>query len=75
MGRYGNMDYPRMTKRGFLLGLALLSIGAIGSAIGHGFFEPLPAWESTLLFDLEVIGLVIGFFSPLIFGIFMPLTE
>lgn len=27
------------------------------------------------LFDLEAIGLVVSFFSPLVFGVVLPLTE
>lgn len=75
MGRYGDLDYPRLAKGGFLLGLGLLLVGAIGGAVAHAYLEPLPPWEATLLFDIEVIGLLIGFFSPFIFGIFLPLTE
>lgn len=75
MGRYGELDYPRLAKTGFLLGLGLLLVGALGGAIAHAYFEPLPNWEGTLLFDVEVVGLLIGFFSPFVFGIFLPLTE
>lgn len=71
MGRYGALDYPTLTKAGFLLGLALFLTGAVGSTLlGEG-----PSWLSTALFDAEVIGLVVGFFSPFVFGIFLPLTE
>lgn len=75
MGRYGDLDYPKLAKTGFFLGLALLIIGAGGELIGHTYFAPLPGWENTLFFDLEVLGIIIGFFSPLLFGIFLPLTE
>lgn len=75
MGRYGDLDYARLTKVGFLLGLSLLVIGAGGELVGHAYFDPLPAWEAALFFDLEVVGIVIGFFSPLVFGIALPLTE
>ena len=75
MGRYGDLDYPALAKRGFLLGLSILVIGVVGELAAHTVLGPLPAWETTLLFDLEVIGLVVGFFSPLVFGILLPLTE
>lgn len=75
MGRYGDLDYPRLTKTGFLLGFAMFAVGALGEIIGHAYFAPLPGWEETLLFDLEAIGLVIAFFSPFVFGILLPLTE
>ena len=75
MGRYGDLDYERLTKAGFLLGLGLLVIGAAGEIVGHAYFGPIPSWEASLFFDLEVIGIVIGFFSPFVFGILLPLTE
>lgn len=75
MGRYGELDYPRLAKGGFLIGLSLLLVGALGGALAHAYLTPLPSWEASLLFDLEVVGLVIGFFSPFIFGILLPLTE
>jgi hypothetical protein len=75
MGQYGSLDYPTLTKAGFLFGLALFLGGAVGSALFGAFIGPIPGWLSTALFDVEAIGLVIGFFSPFIFGIFLPLTE
>jgi uncharacterized membrane protein YGL010W len=75
MGRYGDLNYEFLVKAGFLLGLGLFVIGSGGEFLGHAYFEPLPPWEDALFFDLEVIGLLIGFFSPIVFGIFLPLTE
>lgn len=75
MGRYGDLDYGFLTKAGFLTGLSLFILGVAGELLGPAYFGPLPGWEETLFFDMEVIGLVIGFFSPFIFGIFLPLTE
>ena len=75
MGRSGTIDYGLFAKTGFLLGLGLFLVGAGGELIGHAYFEPLPGWEETLFFDLEMIGLVVGFVSPFLFGVFLPLTE
>lgn len=75
MGRYGDLDYPRLAKRGFLLGLALLFVGAGGEALLPALVGPLPGWERALLLDVEILGLLVGFFSPLVFGIALPLTE
>jgi hypothetical protein len=75
MGQYGALDYPTLTKTGFLLGLVLFLGGVVGSKVLSAFFGPTPGWLSSALFDMEAIGLVIGFFSPFIFGIFLPLTE
>jgi hypothetical protein len=73
--RYDSIDYGFLAKGGFLLGLGMLVLGAGGALVGHAFFEPLPGWEKTLFFDLEVLGLLIGFFSPLTFGLVLPLVE
>lgn len=75
MGRYGKLDYPHLTKAGFFLGLGLLVIGVGGEFVGQTYFGGLPAWEDTLLYALSIVGLLIGFFSPFVFGIFLPLTE
>lgn len=75
MGRYGDLDYPALTKRSFLFGLGLFALGTLGSFLGPVLFGPLPGWEKTLFLDLEAIGLVVAFFSPFVFGILLPLTE
>ncbi|MFQ3295912.1 MAG: hypothetical protein ACI8VE_003004, partial [Natrialbaceae archaeon] len=50
-------------------------LGAGGSVVGHAFFEPLAGWEKSLFLDLEILGLLIGFASPIMFGIVLPLIE
>lgn len=68
-------DYPRLTKAGFLLGVGMLAVGALGELIGHVVLGGLPAWEETLFFDLEVLGILLALVSPFLFGIFLPLLE
>lgn len=75
MGRYGQIDYPTVTKRAFALGVGLFLLGALGEIVGHALFGTLPAWENTLLFDAEILGILIALLSPIVFGIVMPLTE
>ncbi|WP_410765912.1 hypothetical protein [Haloferax sp. DFSO60] len=77
MGRYGKLDYPRLTKTGVGLGIALFIFGAVGAkvALAASSGGQLPGWERTLFFDAEVIGVLLLLFSPIIFGIVMPLTE
>jgi hypothetical protein len=69
------MDYARLAKGGFLLGLGMLLVGALGELIGHVVFGGLPGWEDTLFFDLEVLGVLLALVSPFLFGIFLPLLE
>lgn len=75
MGRSETLDYPRLTKMSFAFGVGLFAVGALGTVIGSAVFGSLPGWEQTLLFDAEVLGLVIALVAPLIFGVVMPLTE
>ncbi|TQQ81234.1 hypothetical protein EGH24_08885 [Halonotius terrestris] len=74
-GAYSNLDYPTLTKRGFLLGVALFAIGALGELGLTASGLTVPAWERTALFYIELSGIVIGLLSPFIFGILLPLTE
>lgn len=75
MTQHRELDYAFLAKAGFLLGLGMFVLGGGGEFLGHALYGSLPAWVDTLFFDLEAVGLVIGFFSPFIFGIFLPLTK
>jgi len=70
-----DMDYASWTRNSFLLGVALLAIGAVGHLLGPALLGPLPEWEATLLLDLEILGVLIGLIAPFTFGIVLPLTE
>lgn len=72
MGRYGDPDYSKLVKRGTLTSFALFLVGALGLALAA---DSLPAWERTLLFDAEVLGVLGILLCPLVFGVVMPLTE
>lgn len=74
MGHNMGLDYATYAKRGFLLGLGLFLLGALGAAITSGMGD-IPGWEETLLFDSMVFGIAIGFFSVFGFGIALPLTD
>ncbi|MDS0280817.1 hypothetical protein [Haloarcula onubensis] len=75
MAQYRNMDHATLAKRGFLLGVGLFALGALGELAGPAVVGPLPGWGSTLLTDMEALGILLGLFSPLVFGIVMPLVE
>lgn len=74
-GRYGDWDYPELTKRSFLFGVCLFLVGVLGEfAIGFAGVS-VPGWEHALLINAVEIGILIAFFSPIVFGIVLPLTE
>jgi hydrogenase/urease accessory protein HupE len=74
-GHTGNVDYPTLTKRSFLLGVSLFVIGLVGHAVIAFTGMSVPSWERTLLLDLEAIGILIALLSPFVFGIALPLLE
>jgi hypothetical protein len=58
-----------------LLGATLFVVGLLGEVVGSALFGPLPAWEHTLFFDMEALGVVICLLVPFVFGVALPLTE
>ncbi|MGQ4556360.1 DUF7860 family protein [Halobellus sp. GM3] len=74
-GRYGDIDYPTLTKRSFLLGFGLFAFGALGELALAATGVQVPGWEHALLVDAEWIGVAIALLSPFVFGILLPLTE
>ncbi|WP_436909300.1 DUF7860 family protein [Halosimplex marinum] len=75
MAHHASMDYATYAKTGFLIGVALFVLGGLGEIVGSTVLGGLPGWERTLLFDMEVIGIALGLFSPLVFGVVAPLVE
>lgn len=75
MARHGTRDYATTATAGFLLGLVAFAFGATGELVGHAVFGSLPAWEETLFFYAEAGGLLVGFTTPWIFGVLLPLIE
>jgi len=75
MAQYRGMNHAQLAKRGFLLGVGLFVLGALGELGGHALLGTLPAWGNTLLVDMEALGILLALFSPLIFGIVLPLVE
>ncbi|WP_323676674.1 hypothetical protein [Halorubellus sp. PRR65] len=74
-GRYGDLDYPSLTKRSFLVGVALIVVGEAGDAFLSTSASSVPAWEHQLLVGAAILGVLVALCSPFLFGIVLPLTE
>lgn len=74
-GRYGDVDYARLTKTSVLLGVSLTMVGFFGHmALGMSAVHA-PGWLDTVLVDAEFLGIVVALLSVFVFGIVLPLTE
>jgi len=69
------VDHATLAKRGFLLGVGLFALGALGELLAATLFGPLPGWGNMLLLDMEGLGILTAVLAPLVFGIIMPLVE
>jgi hypothetical protein len=74
-GRYGDLDYSRLTKLSFLLGLGMFVVGELGEFGIEKAGMSVPAWEHSLLMTMAAIGVLVALLSPFVFGIVLPLTE
>ncbi|RNJ27302.1 DUF7860 family protein [Halosegnis longus] len=75
MSHTGTTDYATVTKRATALGFTLFALGAGIELLTHAAGITLPAWEHTLLVDMEILGILIFAISPFLFGIALPLVE
>lgn len=73
--RYGNVDYSKWAKTSFLMGAALLLLGAAGEFALRTAQLTAPEWVHTLLVDVEIFGVLVALLLPIAFGIVLPLTE
>lgn len=69
-----NVQYADVAKKGFLVGLALFAVGAVGEVAGHAYVA-IPAMAEGLFFGMEVVGVVLALFVPIVFGAVLPLLE
>ena len=70
-----SLDHARIAKTGFLVGVGLFAAGAVGEFAGHSLVSSLPETVGSALLAMEVLGVVIGFFAPIVFGAVLPLAE
>ncbi|GGJ09929.1 hypothetical protein GCM10008995_19830 [Halobellus salinus] len=74
-GRYGDIDYAKLTKTSVLLGVSLVMGGFLGDvALGVSTVHA-PGWIDTVLVDAEFLGILVVLLAVFIFGILLPLTE
>lgn len=73
--RTRSFDNARIAKTGFLAGVALFALGVVGELAGHALLPSMPAAASQGLFAMEVLGVLVGFLVPIVFGAVLPLTE
>jgi len=75
MSKYIDTDYASLARTGFLLGVALFAVGVAGTLLSTTVFSSIPGWERSLIFYMEVLGILFGLCSPLVFGVVLPLLE
>lgn len=73
--RYGDLDYARLTKLSFLLGVGMLVGAELGEFGLRTAGVPVPPWEHTVFLLMGGAGIVVALLTPFIFGILLPLTE
>lgn len=69
------VDYARVAKLGFLGGAGLFLLGAAGEMIVHAFVAGLPETVDQLFLGMEVGGILVALFVPIVFGAVLPLIE
>lgn len=74
-GRYGELDYHRLTKGGVAFGVGLFVLGTLAEVAASTVFGAPAGWGAVLLTDLELVGVAIAFAAPFLFGIVLPLVE
>ena len=70
-----SLDHARIAKTGFLAGLGLFAAGVVGELTGHSAVSSMPETLASALLIMEVLGVAVAFFVPLIFGAVLPLME
>lgn len=75
MGRYGNLDYASLTKGGVAMSAATFALALLVQFGARAAGITLPAWEVTLLTDLEYLSILGIVLSVFVFGVVLPLTE
>lgn len=72
--RDSNLEYADVARKGFLVGVALFALGAVGEVAGHTLFA-VPSIAERLFFGMIVVGVGLGLLVPIVFGVVLPLLE
>ena len=75
MGHGSSVDYARRAKQGFLAGAGLFLAGVAGEFLSRQFLGGVSGWQAALLFDAEVVGILVALLGPLLFAVVLPLVE
>ena len=75
MSGHGYVNHEQLAKGGFFLGLMLVVLGGAGELAANAGVLQVAAWTRTLFFDMEVLGVVLFLFSPIVFAIVLPLVS
>ena len=70
-----SLDHAKIAKTGFLAGLGLFVVGAVGELAGHSVASSMSETLESALLMLEVAGVAVAFFVPVVFGAVLPLVE
>lgn len=70
-----NVDHAKIAKTGFVAGIALFAVGVVGELAGHALLASMPPTADQAFFAMEVLGVLVGFLVPIIFGAVLPLIE
>lgn len=73
-GRYGDLEYGRLTKTGVVAGAVLFAAGALAEYGLQATGGITPTLESVFL-GMEFLGPLLALLSVILFGVALPLTE
>lgn len=73
--RSRGLDHARIAKTGFIAGIALFVVGVVGELLGHALLSSMPPTADQALLALEILGVLVGFLVPIVFGAVLPLVE
>lgn len=73
-GRYGDLNYGRLTKGGVLTGVILFVVGVVAE-YGSQTVGGVPESLDTVFLTMEFLGPLIALLSVILFGVALPLTE